>query len=145
MRFEVPETDVLKIWEQYSGRTMTPEERAKAHGHPLVDHLRTYPRAVLLRAAFSAQRKGADLDWLAWRDWSARHSRSRERQAAKRNAARTRAAAQARATARTDRVFNAVDRAPSRYTTQSGKANAKTPGYSGGTLPHAMGKPSERY
>lgn len=145
MSYQVSEDKVLLLWERYSGREMTAKERGRARGHKLVAELRTYPEAVLLRAAFTAQRRGEDLDWRSWRDWTARHDRHRARDEAKRAEQKAEVSKRAAASGSTDRLFNANSRVPSRYTTESGKASARAPGYSGGTLPHANGKPSKHY
>lgn len=138
-QYRVSEATVLRLWEEYSGREMTQDERALASGHKLVAFLRTFPEPVLMSAAFTARRRGEDLDWAAWRDWAIRRNKQRDRERPKPKRASM------AASERTDRIFNAASRVPSRYTTESGKASARAPGYSGGTLPHARGKPSKHY
>ena len=67
-QYRVDELVVLELWERYSGRQMSLDERGRVQGHKLVNYLRTFSEAELMRAAFSAQRRGEDLDWRAWRD-----------------------------------------------------------------------------
>lgn len=136
---EVSEGTVLCLWERYSGREMTNDECARAKGNKLVKFLQTFPEPVLMRSAFTAHRRGEDLDWASWRDWTIRYEKQRNRNKDK-PVKDSRAAS-----ARTDRAFNTNPRRPSRYTTESGRASARAPGYSGGTLPHAQGKPSKHY
>jgi hypothetical protein len=143
--YQVSEDTVLLLWERYSGREMTSEEHSRARGHPLVAQLRSHPEAVLLRAACTAQRRGEDLHWRSWRDWTARHVRHRVRDEAKRTRQKAEVWKRAAGSESTDRLFNSNPRGPSRYTTDSGKASARAPGYSGGTLPHAKGRPSKHY
>jgi hypothetical protein len=139
MEFAVTEDVVIGLWEQYSGRPMTPDESARARGHKLVRHLMTFTEPVLMSAAFSARRRGQDLDWASWRDWAVRKQKSQGLAGSRRQPSPT------SGSAKTDRIFNSNSRTPSRYTTDSGKATARAPGYSGGTLPHAGGKPSKHY
>ena len=139
-QYRVDEEVVLELWEQYSERQMTLDERGRARGHKLVNYLRTFSEAELMRAAFSAQRQGEDLDWRAWRDWVIRRQASSEASPPRRSAANSGTGSR-----KTGRVSNARRRQPERDGEGSAQANARAPGYSGATLPHAKGKPSKHY